>query len=163
MKLHADHLLDRLKRGGVLLTTKAENKINTMTIGWGSISEYWGKEVFIVPVRHSRYTHDLLEKSQAFTVSVPRYNELAKQIAYCGSNSGRDVDKFEKCKLTAKVAKLVDVPIVGEAYLHYECKIIAKIDMTQEHVAKEIVHNWYSTNDYHTLYFGEIVECYITE
>ena len=34
MKLHADHLLDRLTRGGVLLTSKSGDKINTMTIGW---------------------------------------------------------------------------------------------------------------------------------
>ena len=163
MKLHADHLLDRLARGGVLLNTKANGKINTMTIGWGSISQYWGKSVFIVPVRESRYTHELLESSEDFTVSVPRYNEIAKEIGYCGTNSGRDVDKFEKCKLTAKPAKAVQAPIVGEAYLHYECKIIAKIDVTDENIAKEIIHNWYATNDFHTLYFGEIVECYITD
>ena len=163
MKLHADHLLDRLSRGGVLLTTKANDKINTMTIGWGSISQYWGKNVLIVPVRKSRYTHELMEKSDTFTVSVPRYNEIAKQIAYCGTNSGRDVDKFKECKLTAKPAKSVTAPIIGEAYLHYECRIIAESDLTDEHMAKELLNNWYATKDFHTLYFGEIIECYITD
>ena len=162
MKLHADHFLDRLNRGGVLLTTKTNEKTNTMTIGWGSVSEYWGKNVLIVPVRQSRYTHEMLEKSESFSVSVPRYNEIAKEIAYCGTNSGRDVDKFAKCNFTAKPAKSISTPIVREAYLHYECKIIAKIDMTVDHIEKELAQNWYSTNDYHTLYFGEILECYIT-
>lgn len=163
MKLHADHFLDRLSRGGVLLNTKADNKINTMTIGWGSISQYWGKSVMIVPVRESRYTHELIEASDNFTVSVPKYNEIAKQIAYCGTNSGRDVDKFKKCEFTAIPAKSVDTPIISQAYLHYECRIIAKINVTDEHMAKELVSNWYATNDYHTLYFGEIIECYITD
>lgn len=163
MKLHADHFLDRLARGGVLLNTKLGDKLNTMTIGWGSISQYWGKSVLIVPVRKSRYTYELIDKADNFTVSVPRYNEIAKEIAYCGTNSGRDVDKFEKCKFTALPSKSVDTPIIEEAYLHYECKIIAKVDLTDEHMAKELVGNWYSTNDFHTLYFGEIVECYIDE
>jgi len=163
MKLHADHLLDRLTRGGVLLTSKAGDKINTMTIGWGSISEYWGKNVLIVPVRKSRYTHELLESSDNFTVSVPKYNEIAKKIGYCGSNSGRDVDKFKECKFTAKPAKSVDTPIIGEAYLHYECRIIAKIDMNESHMSEPIIKNWYSGNDFHTLYFGEVIECYITD
>jgi len=163
MKLHGDHFLDRLSRGGVLLTTKSGDKINTMTIGWGSISQYWGKPVMIVPVRKSRYTHELLEASDTFTVSVPKFNEIAKEIGYCGTNSGRDVDKFEKCKFTAKPAKSVDTPIVGEAYLHYECKIVAKTDITDEHMSKELTDNWYATSDFHTLYFGEIIECYISD
>ena len=163
MKLHADHLLDRLKRGGVLLTTKAENKINTMTIGWGSISEYWGKEVFIVPVRHSRYTHDLLEKSQAFTVSVPRYNELAKQIAYCGSNSGRDVDKFKECDLKTANSKYVDSPIIDIPGYHFECKIVYKTAMDPKFLDSTYDETLYSDKDYHTLYFGEIKACYKTE
>lgn len=163
MKLHADHFLDRLSRGGVLLTTKADDKINTMTIGWGSISNYWGKPVVIVPVRKSRYTHELIEKSNEFTLSVPKFNELAKQLAYCGSNSGRDVDKFTECNLDIAKSKSIDTPIIKQAYLHYECKILSKVDMTDEHMQKDICDKWYVTNDYHTLYFGEITKCYITD
>lgn len=162
LKLHAEHFLDRLSRGGVLLTTKAGEKINAMTIGWGSISQYWGKDVMIVPVRHSRYTHELLESSDNFTVSVPKFNEMAKEIGYCGSNSGRDVDKFEKCGFRAVLSKSVDTPIVGQAHLHYECKIIARVELNAENIDKELTANWYATNDFHTLYFGEIIECYTT-
>lgn len=163
MKLHADHFMDRLTRGGILLNTKSGDKVNTMTIGWGSISQYWGKPVLIVPVRESRYTHDLIDNSDNFTVSVPKYNEIAKQIAYCGTNSGRDIDKFKECGLNIESSKSVNTPIIKEAYLHYECKIIAKFDLTDEHMAKELAGNWYTSGDYHTLYFGEIVECYINK
>ena len=56
---------------GVLLTTRAEDQLNTMTIGWGKIGIEWGKPVFIAYVRESRYTFQLLKKSGEFTVNVP--------------------------------------------------------------------------------------------
>ena len=36
---------------GILLTTKAEGRINSMVIGWGTIGINWGKPVFAAYVR----------------------------------------------------------------------------------------------------------------
>ena len=63
--------LERMAKGGVFLTVNGETGPNTMTMGWGSLSVYWGKPVLIIPVRKSRYTHELLQTAQEFTVSVP--------------------------------------------------------------------------------------------
>ena len=70
----SDTTLERMSGKGVFLTV-GEDKPNTMTIGWGSISVYWNKPVFIVPVRHSRYSYSILEKGSGFTVSVPPQDE----------------------------------------------------------------------------------------
>ncbi len=104
-----------------------------MTIGWGSIGVYWGKKVLVVPVRLSRFTYGLIKDADNFTVSVPKYNEIAKSIAYCGVNSGREMDKIAESGLTTVPAKKVDTPIIKEAYLHYECNIIAKQDIDNNH------------------------------
>ena len=45
---------------GILLTTKDGDKVNTMTIGWGTIGIQWGRPVFIAFVRDSRYTMEML-------------------------------------------------------------------------------------------------------
>ena len=66
---HADKALDILSKGA-FLTTAHDGKVNTMTIGWGSLSYMWGKPVFVVMVRHSRYTYEIIEKSGEFTVSL---------------------------------------------------------------------------------------------
>lgn len=167
MKLHADHLIDRMTKGGVLLTTKSADKINTMTIGWGSIGCYWAKNIFIVPVRRSRYTKQLIDNTDEFTVSVPKYTELAKQIAYCGTHSGSDTDKIADAGLSVSSAKSVDTPIIAEGYLHYECRIVARQEIDDTHFVSQIGDKWYDEShglaDYHTLYYGEIVECYITD
>lgn len=151
-----------LKQGGVFLSAKAE-KINTMVIGWGGINVYWGKPIFVVPVRKSRYTHGLIEKSGEFTVSIPLKEDMRKALAFCGTKSGRDFDKFKECNLTPEPGQKVNAPIIKECSLHYECKVVYKQDMIPDNLDAEIDKKFYPSPDYHTLYFGEIVACYLTE
>lgn len=150
----------QLGHGGLFLNTKAGDTVNTMVIGWGGITIFWGKPIFIAPVRQSRYTHELLEKSSEFSVSVPLKPDenMKKTLAFCGSKSGRDMDKFRKCNITPVGGRSIDVPIIGECPLHYECKIIYKTDIVPNTLDKTIDDKWYP--DYHTLYFGEILNCY---
>ncbi|MBC7287585.1 MAG: flavin reductase, partial [Armatimonadetes bacterium] len=86
-----------LSSGGVLLTSvDANGKANPMTIGWAAFGVFWGYPVATVMVRPSRYTFGCIEVTGDFTVSVP-YPDLADQVVYCGTTSGRDVDKFREC------------------------------------------------------------------
>ena len=56
---------------GAFLTVKNQGKVNTMTIGWGSIGYVWSKHIFTAFVRYSRYTHEIINNSKDFTVSIP--------------------------------------------------------------------------------------------
>lgn len=163
LEQYAGHTLSKMKNGGVLLTVRSDGAVNTMTIGWGSLSVYWGRPVFIVPVRLSRHTHFLMEQAEVFTVTVPKGDELKQALAFCGSRSGRNVDKFAACKLTAQPGREVACPVVAEGWLHYECRIRGKMTMTAEVLDPVIDQSVYDDGDYHTLYFGEIVDCYTTE
>lgn len=101
----------KLARGGVFLTTQNQSKLNTMTIGWGGITHFWAKPIFIVPVRKSRYTYQLIDQAGEFTVSVPIENNLSQQLRFCGTNSGRDIDKFAAAGLTTLPGKLIQTPL----------------------------------------------------
>ncbi|MBZ4645705.1 MAG: hypothetical protein PWP27_466 [Clostridiales bacterium] len=149
----------KLSSGGVFLTVKGE-KLNTMTIGWGLIGHMWGKPIFIVPVRKSRFTYGLIEKSSEFTVSIP-FDGLKKELALCGSRSGRDMDKFKEFGLTPVDGKVINTPVIEQCNLHYECKIVYKQEMQPDYLDLEYDEKWYGNKDYHTLYFGEIVACYV--
>ncbi len=151
-------VLEQLAKGA-FLTTADGSHYNTMVIGWGSIGYQWGKPVFTVMVRHSRYSHELLEKHGEFTVSLPG-GDLTAALSLCGSKSGRECDKFIVAKLTAQPGKQVQVPVIGECNRHYECKVIYKQDMVPEALDSAANSKWYATGDYHTLYFGEIVASY---
>ena len=145
---------------GAFLTTNAEGRSNTMTIGWGSIGIMWGLPVFTVLVRKSRYTFELIENSSAFTVSIPLHN-MQTELALCGSKSGRDIDKFAAAGLKLQAGQKVAVPVIGGCGLHYECEILYKSAMDPAFLVPAIQEKSYKDGDFHTFYHGKIVACYL--
>lgn len=134
-----------------------------MTIGWGWLGYCWNKPVFAVVVRPQRHTFELIQQAGGFTVSIPEGDTLKKELAFAGTKSGRDLDKFEGHGLTAIPAQQVDAPIIGECGLHFECKTLLTQDMTEDRMAEEVLNRVYPTRDLHTMFFGEIVDCYRTK
>lgn len=151
-----------LKEGRVFLTSHDE-KTNAMIIGWGGILNFWTKPVFLAPVRLSRYTHDPIQKTGYFTISIPRKGELKNAVAFCGSRSGRDHDKLAACRLTAVPGKAVPVPVIGECALHFECRVLLAQDMDLAGFDADAGRRYYADGDIHTMFFGEILACYTTD
>ena len=160
---------------GILLNTKDGDKTNAMTIGWGQIGIEWRKLVFTAYVRHGRYTHEILEKTKEFTISVPtdRNPEVAKAIAYCGSRTGRDISKLLDCSLTLVDGIEVKSPAIKEIPLTLECKVIYQQEQDPDRIPAVFREMFYpqqvasdeprANRDYHTVYYGEIVNAYILE
>jgi flavin reductase (DIM6/NTAB) family NADH-FMN oxidoreductase RutF len=158
---------------GILLTTKADGKVNTMTIGWGTLGVEWNKPIFTVYVRTSRFTHVLLEKNPEFTISVPYGAYDKKILGKAGVTSGRDVDKIKTLGLTLVEPEVVSVPAIKELPLTLECKVIFKNEQPLADITCDNVNHLYpqevddiniGRNKYpHTAYYGEIVSAYIIE
>jgi len=149
-----------LGHGGLLLTSAdAQGKPNAMTIGWGTIGIIWGKPIFVVLVRPSRYTHHLIEIMGDFTVNVPT-PELADEVLYFGTVSGRDQDKFKAKGLTATPGKKVKSPIIEECAIHYECRVVHKNDVIPDELTEDIRNSAYRQGNFHRIYFGEIIAVY---
>lgn len=154
-------VLKSLQKRGAFLTVKDKNgKCNTMTIGWGNIGYEWGKPVFKVLVRESRYTYEFLENAEDFTVSIPMDDNMKDAIGFCGRKSGRDYDKFKECNLKLQAGKNVQSPVIKNCGMIYECKLIYKHLMDLKFLNEDIKKQWYKDNDIHTMYYGEIVNCY---
>jgi len=159
-----DATMQRMREDGLLLVTAGSGggKPNVMTIGWGAIGSIWGRPSFLVLVRPSRYTYELLEQNGDFTVNVaPR--ELAETIAHCGTVSGREHDKFAERNLTAVPAKQVQVPIIDECAIHYECRTLYRNDLVPEALVQTVRDQAYPRGDFHRIYFGEILAAYADE
>lgn len=152
--------LRKLQDPGLLLVgAKKDGKSNVMTIGWGLVGVVWRNPTFLVLVRPSRFTHEFIEDTGEFTVNVPR-NGMEKIVDYCGGVSGREVDKFEKCELTAVRGKKLKVPVIKECTVHYECKVVHKLEVKPRLVPGPARKKFYAKDDFHTLYFGEILAVY---
>ena len=156
-----DSIMESLTKGA-FLTVKSDDSINTMTIGWATIGFVWRKEVFMVAVRDSRHTFNLIEKSNDFTVTIPADASSKDAVMFCGTKSGRDYDKFIECGLQTRKALTVDSPTIDIPGIHYECKIIYKSAMDNTNLDEQL-EKLYPAKDYHTLYFGEILACYQTD
>ena len=146
---------------GAFLTVQAGVRLNTMTIGWATIGIMWRKPVMMVAVRESRHTFGIIERAEDFTVTVPAAG-MDEEVAFCGTKSGRDFDKFKECGLATVPGRFVNSPVIEAAGIHYECRIVYRAPMVPELLHGEYRRNVYQEGDYHTLYFGEIVACYET-
>ena len=158
---------------GILLTTKLEERVNTMTIGWGTIGIEWGKPIFIVYVRESRYTKQILDQTGEFTVNVPMGQIDPKILGFCGTKSGRDVDKIRELGLTLEQPEEISVPGIRELPLTLECKVIYKQTQDMNAIQADLMEKYYPQHvsdpgvgrnrDVHTAYYGEIVNAYLIE
>jgi len=160
MSVAAD-TINKIKKGA-FLTVKYGDLLNTMTIGWATFGVVWSKPVMMVAVRSSRHTFGIIEAAKDFTVTVPA-GDMHKEIAFCGSKSGRNVDKFKMCNLETADSRQVASPVIKTRGRHYECKIIYQSAMDPAQLEKDCDSFLYPKKDYHTLYFGEIQACYETD
>jgi flavin reductase (DIM6/NTAB) family NADH-FMN oxidoreductase RutF len=142
----------------LLVSQGKQGPPNAMAIGWGQIGIVWGKPIFTVLVRPSRYTYKLIEATGGFTINIvpPQLKELAQ---YCGTMSGRDHDKFREKGLTALPSSKVKTPMIKECILHYECKVIYKNDLIPSELETSIIPGFYPKGDFHRVYLGEIIAC----
>ena len=161
--LLADEAAKQLPAGAFLMTG---TKPNVMTIGWAQFGIVWGKPVCAVFVRKSRYSHDLIEQADTFTVSVPKLGEMKEALGFCGSKSGRDVDKLKALGLHAMPAKMGGTAALKECEIHFECKKLWKADGDLGNIYdKAVLDRYYKgfttdEGDPHTVYFGEITAAY---
>ena len=145
---------------GAFLTTHNDGKTNTMTIGWGAFGFEWGIPVVEVMIRESRFTKIAADKNLEFTLTFP-YDDLMKDaLSYCGTQSGRNVDKIAECNLAIKPAKKISTPVVACKGLVFECKVITKAEMKPGLTSDEVLDKWYKNGDLHTFYYAKIEDCY---
>lgn len=160
---YAGHICKALKPHGILLTTAAEGKVNTMTIGWGTIGIEWGRPLFIAYVRESRYTKSMLEQTGEFTVNIPMGDYDPRILGFCGSKSGKDVDKIAQCGLHLVDSDVVKAPGIREFPLTLECRVLYKEEQDLGRIPADILERYYPQGDHHHVYYGEIVNAYLIE
>lgn len=167
---YAGEICKAMKKG-ILLTTKCNDKVNTMTIGWGTIGVEWGNPIFIAFVRESRFTKEMLDGNPEFTINVPYGDVNAKILGFCGTKSGRDMDKITEAGLTLEQPSTITVPGIRELPLTLECRLIYKQKQDLNVLPEAILARYYprdpgcayagSDRDYHYAYYAEIVDAYL--
>ncbi|MFI3252733.1 MAG: flavin reductase family protein [Eubacteriales bacterium] len=137
-----------------LITAGTEEKCNTMTASWGSLGVLWGSPMATVYIRPQRFTKEFVDREEYFSLSF--FSEDYRQkLAFCGKESGKEVDKIEKCGFTMAFDQ---APYMQEAHFVLICKKRCCQPLDSSLIPREIKEKWYPEEDYHWVYYGEIVE-----
>ena len=151
------NVFSRIGDQWMLISAGNRERCNTMTASWGGLGVLWSKPVAAAFIRPQRYTYEFVEREDYFTLSFLGEN-WRKQLALCGSKSGRDMDKIAACGFhTAYAAG--NAPYFEEAELVLVCRKLYWQDMDPTHFLDEWIDTkCYPERDYHRMYIGEIVE-----
>lgn len=138
------------------ITAEKDGKANAMTASWGSLGVMWGKNAAFIVVRDSRYTKECLDASDTFSLAIFGDETYRKALGYLGKVSGRDEDKLQTAELT--VAHHDNIPYIEEASCVFLCRKMCCQKISKESfIDPTLQDTWYSDNDYHNLYIGEII------
>jgi len=92
--------------------------------------------VGIAPPRRS---HELFHTHPDFSINIPE-RRLVEEVLYCGSRSGRQVNKFLETGLRSEKGKRIDSPILLDCPVIMECRKLDYMDVGD-----------------HTWFLGEVV------
>lgn len=125
----------------LITSISPEGKMNVMTIGWYMIAGT-NPDKFAIAVHKSHYTNELITETNEFVLAYPT-EDLQDEILYCGTHTGRKVDKFKETKLTPVKGKTVKAPLIKECKANFECNVIDTLDTGSYTLfIGEILHSW---------------------
>ncbi len=127
---------------------------NTMTASWGGLGQLWNKRVAFVFVRPQRHTWKFMEDSDCFSMSF-FHEDHRKALKYCGSHSGRDVDKTVETGLTPFEPSSYTTAF-KEAALIMVCRKLYFQDIEPAKFLDEEIDRLYPEKGYHRMYVGAI-------
>ena len=111
---------------------------NIITLAWaGTVCS--DPPMISVSIRPSRYSHELVSASKEFVINIPD-EKMIEACDFCGTNSGRNIDKFKELGLTKEKGFIVNTPLIKECPINIECKV------------RQIIH--LGTHD---MFIGEVV------
>ncbi len=144
-----------ISKGALLTVAKPTGEVNTMTVSWGQAGVLWGKDVCTVYVRPQRYTFDFCESAEIFTLSFFG-EEFKDALTFCGTKSGRDVDKFKACGLKYELKD--GACILDGAKVTLVLKKLYAQDIKEECFTNKAPLSNYKNSDYHRAY-----TCWVTD
>jgi flavin reductase (DIM6/NTAB) family NADH-FMN oxidoreductase RutF len=89
----------------------------------------------IVPNRYSFSLINEMEKKD-FSVNIPEVSQL-DHVKFCGSKSGKDVDKFKETGLTPQKASKISSYLIKECPISLECEVVHTIEL------ERATHVWF--------------------
>ncbi|MDO5136507.1 MAG: flavin reductase family protein [Eubacteriales bacterium] len=112
--------------------TDGMGKDNIITVAWaGTICT--NPPMVSISVRPSRYSYEMIRATGEFVINLTT-ESLAFATDFCGVRSGRDVDKFQRLRLTKEKADHVKAPMIRESPVSIECRVTQVLELGSHHM-----------------------------
>ena len=148
-------LFDRIGNDWMLITASDGENTNSMTASWGCFGVLWNKPVAICFIRPQRYTFELTERTDRLSLTFFGH-EYHKALAYMGSHSGRDGDKYAATGLHINKDEN-GTPYITEAHTVVLGKVLYAGRLQKDaFLDTAIIEKHYPADDYHQMYVCEI-------
>ncbi len=131
----------RPERIVLAVSRKPDGSGNIITLGWKMRTSF-RPPMIAISVGKTRFSHGLILREGEFVLAVPG-ESVARDVLFCGTHSGRSVDKFAETGLTPLEARLVRAPLIAECIVNFECRVMGTLE-TGDHTifAGEVVASW---------------------
>ena len=144
MKVQIDKTTTPIVSPAVVISVGDWDQANLITLAWVArvVSE---PPIMSISIRPSRHSFSLIEKLGEFVINVPS-KENIQNVDFCGTRTGKKVNKWEELNLTKEKGLKVNVPLIKEFPINIECKVIDKIK-----------------HGTHSIYLGEVLAVNVDE
>ncbi|MFH1572259.1 MAG: flavin reductase family protein [Gemmatimonadota bacterium] len=130
----------------VVLVTSVdpEGRANIIAVGW-AMRASMSPPVFAIGLGKKSHSGTSIAASREFVFCLPGVS-LARQVMYCGTHSGREVDKFAETGLTPQPGRVVKAPLIAECLACFECRVVAAQEIGDHRVFfGEVAASWKGT------------------
>ncbi len=110
----------------ILLTATCGESTTISTIAWHMPVSKSPNRIAL-SISNFGYSLELIHHSRTFCINLPEFS-LLQQVRFCGSCSGRDVDKFKETGFTQGRCKKISTFFIEECVAHIECEVSESID-----------------------------------
>lgn len=105
----------------VMVSCAKEGKNNITTVAWTGIANSEPAMLYI-SLRKNRYSYEIIEETKEFVINIPN-DKLVWETDYCGTKSGKEIDKFEKTGMHPISSEKIAAPGIEECPINIECKV----------------------------------------
>jgi flavin reductase (DIM6/NTAB) family NADH-FMN oxidoreductase RutF len=104
-----------------IVGARSENFLNYMACAWHTALSF-DPPLFGILISKKRFSHRVISEAREFTANFIS-TEKVKLSAQMGRKSGNEMDKIKEFHVQLAPSKIIDSPIIEEAYVCFECKV----------------------------------------
>lgn len=114
----------------IVLARDSSGKVNPITLGWSMFTSYV-PPMMAISVGLPRHSLGVIRAAGEFVIAYP--SELQREQAlFCGTHSGRYMDKLAGSGLRTVPASRVDCLLLDDAVANFECRLAGEL-ITGDH------------------------------